>query len=50
MCPRDIRHMQDFNKNRKSKNKLVPSLYGLGESYKHVSFFILDILNEIQKI
>ena len=32
------------------KNKLVPSLYGLGESYKHIFFFILGIFIEIQKI
>ena len=32
------------------KNKLVPSLYGLGESYKHIFFFILGFFIEIQKI
>ena len=32
------------------KNKLVHSLYGLGESYKHIYLSFLCIFNEIQKI
>ena len=32
------------------KNKLVPSLYGLGESYKHIFFFILGFLLKFKKI
>ena len=50
MCPRDISHMQDFNKIENHKIKLVPSLYGFGGSYTHIFFIILGILNKIQKI
>jgi hypothetical protein len=32
------------------KNKLVPTLYGLGESYKYIFFFILGFFIEVQKV